>query len=189
MDARPEEVPRTPKAADRRVQSLPEIGQIIRRTVGERLVSLSPDVLRRIEFGCVRREVMDVEARVVREEGPNLAAAVDGAAIPEQVHGAAQVPEQVLEERADVEASEIAGATAEIERQAPPLGRHRHPAADREAVVPVAVPQIRRLPSGRPGPAHVGDEQKTALIDEDEMGATSSGVFLSGAIPHASSAR
>jgi hypothetical protein len=43
----------------------------------------------------------------------------------------------------------------------------------------IAVAQTGRLPSGGPGPAHVGDEQKAALIDEDEMGATSCGVFLS----------
>ena len=60
---------------------------------GERLVSLGPDVLRRVEFGRVRREVVDVQVRVIREEGLNLPAAVDGAAIPEQVYRAAQVAE------------------------------------------------------------------------------------------------
>ncbi len=112
---------RAPKAADGGVQSLPEIGQIIRRAVGERLVGLGPDILRGIEFGRVRREVMDVQARVTREEGLNLSTPVDGAAIPEQIHGAAQMPEQVMQEGADIETREI----AEIERQPPPGGRHR----------------------------------------------------------------
>lgn len=93
VDAGPEEVPRAPQATDRGVQSQPEIGQVIGRTVGERLVSLGPDVLRRVEFGRVRREVVDVQVRVIREEGLNLPAAVDGAAIPEQVYRAAQVAE------------------------------------------------------------------------------------------------
>lgn len=72
----------------RRSPALPEIGQIIRRSVGERLVGLGPDILRGIEFGRVRREVMDVQARVTRDKGLNLATPVDGAAIPEQIHGA-----------------------------------------------------------------------------------------------------
>lgn len=84
---------RAPKAADRGVQSLPEIGQIIGRTVGKCLVSLGPDVLRWVEFWCVGWEVMDMQARVVRDEVLNLPAAVDGAAIPEQLYGTAQVPE------------------------------------------------------------------------------------------------
>lgn len=56
------------------------------------------------------------------EPSPNLAAAVDGAAIPEQVDGTAQMPEQVVQERADVEAREIVGATAQIES-----AKRRHP--------------------------------------------------------------
>jgi hypothetical protein len=57
VDAGPEKVLRAPKATDRGVQLLPEFDQVIRTTVGECPVSLSPDVLRRIEFGYVRREV------------------------------------------------------------------------------------------------------------------------------------
>lgn len=96
VDARPEEMLRAAKAADRGVQSLPEIGQIIRRTVGERLVSLGPDVLRRIEFGRVRREVMDMQTRMLVEERSDLAPPVDRAAVPQQVDGAAQMSEQMV---------------------------------------------------------------------------------------------
>jgi len=94
-----------------------------------------------------------------------------------------------VQEGPDVEAGEIVGATAEIEGQPPPLGRHRHPTADREAVMAVAVAQTGRLAFRRPGPAHGGDQQKAALIDEDEMGATSCGVFLSAASRAASTGR
>jgi hypothetical protein len=129
---------------------------------------------------------MDVQTRMALEERPHLPAPVDGAAIPEQLHGTAQVAEQVVQERADVEAGEIAGATPEIERQAPPSGRDHQPAADREAVATVAVAHTRGLAAGCPGPTNVRNEEEAAFIDEDEMGATSCGVFLSGAIPHAS---
>ena len=132
---------------------------------------------------------MDLQARVARKKRLHLATPVDRTAVPEPVDGAAQVPEQMVQERADIEAGEITGATAEIERQPSPPGRDGQPAADREAVAAVAMTQIRRLPSRCPGPADIGDEQKAALINEDEMGAPSGGVFLSGASRPASTGR
>jgi hypothetical protein len=126
---------------------------------------------------------------MVGQERTDFAPSMDRAAIPEQVDRAAQMTEQVLEERSDVEAAEILRATPEIQRHTPPLGRHRQPAANREAIVTVAVAHARGLSRGGPGASDVGDEQEPALIYEDEMGATSSGVFLSGASRPASSGR
>jgi hypothetical protein len=150
------------------------------------MVRLSPDVLGRIEFRRVRREVMDIEPRMIGQERADLTSAMDRAAIPQQGDGAAQVTEEVPEEGVDVETRKIPGTTAEVEGHAAPLGRDGQPATDREAIVAVAVAHARRLTFGRPGPADVGDEQEPAFIDEEEMGATSSGVFLSAAMPHAS---
>jgi hypothetical protein len=76
-----------------------------------------------------------------------------------------QMPEQVLEECAYVEAAEIVRLTPGIERQAAPPGRDGQTAADREPIMAIAVTHPRGLPSGCPGPAHVGDEQESALID------------------------
>ncbi len=157
-----------------------EVAEVIGSAIGECMVRLGPHVLGRIELRGVSREVMDVEPGMVGEERADFAASMDRAAVPEQVAGAPQMPEEVLEERADVETAEIPWATPEVERDASALRRDRQPATNREAIVTVAVAHARRLPFGRPGPADVGDEQKATLIDEDEMGATSSGVFLSG---------
>jgi hypothetical protein len=154
--------------------------------IGEFVVRPGPDVLRRIEFGRVRREVVNVKSGMVGQERSDLAMSMDRAAIPQQVDGTAEVAEQMLEEGADVEAREISRPTPEIERQVPPPWRHGQSAADRQPIVAVAVAQARRLPARCPRPADVGDKQKAALIDEHEMGATSSGVFLSAAMPHAS---
>src|SRR5262245_5526380 len=114
---------------------------------------------------------------------------MDRATIPEEHHGAPQVAKQMPKKGPDVEPGEIPGLAAQVQRQPPVFGRHRHAAADREPVVAVAVEQARRLPSRRPGSANVGNEQKPALIDEYEMGAATRGVFLSGAIPCTSSAQ
>jgi hypothetical protein len=54
------------------------------------------------------------------------------------------------EEGPDVEPGEIPGLAAQVQGHPPVAGRHRHPAADREPVVPIAMEQARRLPAGRP---------------------------------------
>ena len=66
-------------------------------------------VLGRIELGGVRGEVVDVKAAMIGQERTDLATSMDGATIPQQVDGTAQVAEQMLEEGADVEAREIRG--------------------------------------------------------------------------------
>jgi hypothetical protein len=62
-----------------------EFTEIIRRAVGEFVISLGPHVLGRIEFRCVRGEVVGLESRMSREEGTDFSPAMNWTAIPEQV--------------------------------------------------------------------------------------------------------
>jgi hypothetical protein len=181
VDAGPQEILRAAESSRRIVQAMAEVAQVIGSAIGECLVRLGPHVLGRIELRGVSRKVMNVQPRMGGEERGDRMPSMDRAAVPEQVDRAPQMPEEVLEERADVETAESARATPEVERDASPFGRDHQPATDREAIVTVPVTHARRLPFGRPGPADVGNEQESTLIDEDEMGATSSDVFLSGA--------
>jgi hypothetical protein len=123
------------------------------------------------------------------QELPDLAPAMNRPAVPEQVDRSAEVTQEVTEEGLDIEAGEIVGATPEVESHSPSPGRYRQAAADRQPVVPVAVPDARCLSLGRPGAVDIRDQQEPALIDEDEVGAASSGVFLSAAIRSASTER
>jgi hypothetical protein len=102
--------------ARRAIQAMAEFAEIIGGTIGEFMARLGPHVLGWIELRGVRREVVDVEPRMVGQERTDFATSMDRAAIPEQVDGATQMTEQVLEERTDVEAAEIPGATPEIKR-------------------------------------------------------------------------
>jgi hypothetical protein len=113
---------RTPKAADTGIEVVPELDQVVGSAVGQGSVGARPDILGRIELGRIRGEIVDVQPGVSREEIPHLPAPVGGAAIPEQIHGAAKVPEQMLQKGPDVEAREIAWATAQVERQPAPFG-------------------------------------------------------------------
>ncbi len=123
------------------------------------------------------------------QEGPDLAPAMDRAAIPEQVDRAAEVAQEMTEEGLDIEAGEIVGATPQVEGHAPAPRRYGQGTTDRQPVVPVAVADAWRLARGRPRAVHIRDEQEPALIDEHEVSAAASGVFLSAAIPSASTGR
>ena len=149
---------RATEAADRGPKGVAEFGQIVWGAIRESPVGLGPDVLGGVEFGRVGGEEVDVQPRMAREEALDVAAPVDGAPIPEQVHGAPEVAQQVAKEGLDVEPREVAGAAIEIERDLAPPGRHGHPTADREAIVAIPVPQVGGLPAGRPGPPDIGDE-------------------------------
>jgi hypothetical protein len=170
-------------------QLSPQLCEIVGGAICQGLVGAGPDVLGGIEFRSIGREAVHSYPGVSGEEGRDFATAVNAAAIPQEVHGAAQMAEQMLEERADIEPREVAGLPAEVEGHAAPPGRDAQPGTDRQAVAAVAVAQIRGLALGGPGPTDVGDEQEPAFVDEDQMGATSSGVFLSGASLPASTAR
>ena len=68
------------------------------------------------------------------EERADLAPAMNRAAIPEQVDGSPQVPQEMPEEGLNIQAGEIVGSTPEVEGHSPPLGRHGQAATDRQPI-------------------------------------------------------
>ena len=91
-----------------------ELAEIVGGAVSERMVSLRPHILGGIELRCVRREVVDIEPRMVGQERADVATSMDRAAIPEQVDWATPMTEQVVQEPPDIEAAEIPRTTPEI---------------------------------------------------------------------------
>ena len=179
-DAEPQQILRAAKAARGIDQSLTKLAEIIRGSVGEFVIGLSPDVLGWVEFQGIGREVVHAESRMIDEEGPDLSPTIDRPAIPEQVDRTAKVAHEVTQEGLDIEPREIVGPTAEVKCHAPPPWRHRQATADRQAIVAVPVTDAWGSAVRRPGAADVRDQKEAALIDEHEMGATSSGIFIRG---------
>ncbi len=85
---------------------------------------------------------------MVGEERADFAPTMNRPAIPEQVDRAAEMAEQVLEKRSDVQAAEISWPAPEIQRHASPLRRDRHATADREAIMAIAVAHAGGLAAG-----------------------------------------
>lgn len=123
-----------------------------------------------------------MESWVVAEETLDFLARVNGAPVPQEDHRPLQMPEQVVEERPDLQPGEVPGAALEVQGQAPITGGHRQAADDREVVAPVAVVQQRGLAFGPPGPMDGRDEEKAAFVHEDEIGPKCGAFFIRGRV-------
>ncbi len=145
--------------------------------VGQGAVGLGPDIFSGIEFRGIGGELFDVESGMEGDPLLHCAAAMDRAPIPQQDNRAPQVPKQVLEEGADIQSREIAGAQREREGQPFSLGRdgQRTDRGDPMLLGDVAYDGGTAL--RRPRAGYGGDEQEARFIEEDQMGATSLSVF------------
>ena len=102
---------------------------------------------------------------------------MNGSSILQQDHRTPQMPKQVTQEGSDIQPHESTAAQPEIERHALARGRHSQGADRGDPILFVQIAHDRRAAFRRPGAGHIGDEQKTGFIEEDQMGAQWSGVF------------
>ena len=147
-------------------------------TVGEIAIAARPHKLGGIEFGRVPWKGLHLDGGMLPEIRRDFTTAVDRAPVPEDEDGTAEVTEQGREEGADVQTVKRPDLEVQVEPEMVPSGRHRKRRDRREPVVLVEMLHARRAPAWGPRADHVGNEQKSRFINEDEMGATSCGVFL-----------
>ena len=114
---------------------------------------------------------------------------MNGSPIPQQDHGTPQMPKQRTQEGSDIQPRAVAMTQPERARHSPMLGRHGQRTDRGDPILFVQVAHDRRVAFRRPGTGHVRNEQKAGFIEEDQMGATSYGVFLYAASAHASPGR
>ena len=124
---------------------------------------------------------------MVKKELLDFFPPVDSSPIPQQHHRTVKMPEQVSEEGPDIQASEIPGATLDIKGQPPSFRGHGKGADGRNSVPLVEMVKEGRLPFRSPGAGDIGNEQKAAFIEKNQMGPKPFGVFLYGASAPAAS--
>ena len=102
---------------------------------------------------------------------------VDGATIPEQHNRSAQVAQKVTQEFDDLHPRDVGGMEAEVKSK--PLVRwgDSDSGDGRNPLPRVAVFEDGGMADRRPGLAHVRDEEKSAFVEEYEMGPKSLGFF------------
>ena len=167
-----------PESSKRAVEALVEGWKIIGTPVGQAGLGIRPDALVRVQLWRVRGEVVDVEPGVatldLRDRGP----LVNGEVVPEDRHRSAQVPQEVLQEAADLRVTEVATVAAKVESDMLANRTDRDAGDHRVPVMPVAMVDPRCLAAARPGPPQRGDQEEARFVDEDEVRLPACGVFF-----------
>lgn len=168
-------------------QAVAELDKIFGRTIGQGVFGLGPYKLVRVKFWGIGREPMHMEPAVVAKELLDDGAPVDGAAIPQEHHGCAQMPKEVAQKADDLHPRDVDGMEAKVKSK--PLSRwgDRDGGDGRNSIPLVAVSEDGGTADRRPGLAHIRNEEKAAFVEEDEMGPKSLGFFLSPATDASSS--
>ena len=142
----------------------------------------SPDPLDRIELRRVGGETLDREPAEVRlEKGVRLGAAMSFETVPEPQDRSAYVATKMPEEAHDFRRVDRTAVSPEKDPGAlSPAGTIRNRSDHRE-LVPAALTmnQNRRLTARRPRAPDRGTLGETTFVEEDDGGASASGVFFS----------
>jgi hypothetical protein len=154
--------------------------------VGQLALGLRPDKLIRIELRRVARKAVYIQAGMSLEKDPHVPTPMNLPAIPEQDEGSPQMAEQLPEERDDFGTCDVAHVEIKVQPEAVATRGHGQGRDDGDLLTPITMPKVRSVPDGRPGLAHVGNQEKPAFVEECEMGAAARGVFLTAAIHSAS---
>ena len=95
MNAGPQKSLGVSDAMHSAAEPVAKLDNIFGRTIGQRVFGFGPYKLIRVKFWGIGGEPMHMEPLVVVEELLDDDAPVDGAAIPEQDHRCAQMPQKV----------------------------------------------------------------------------------------------
>ena len=95
----------------------------------------------------------------------------------------------MFEKSVDIQAREIPGPKLKVEGQTPSFRRYGQRIDGRNTILFVKMVKKGRLSLRGPSASNVRNEQEARFIQEDQMGPTSVGVFLYGAIDTASNER
>ena len=189
MNARPKKSLRAPDAMDSAAEPTSKLNDVLWCTIGQRALGFGPHKLIGIELWGIGWKSMHQEPLVLANELLDDDAPVDGAAIPEQHHRSAQVPEEVTQEADDLHPRNVGAVETEVKSK--PLARwgDGDGGDGRNPLPPVAVSKDRGMADRCPGLAHVRNEKESAFVEEYEMGPKSLGFFLTRATAACSSVR
>jgi hypothetical protein len=162
--------------------------QIPGHAVSQGSFELCPDEFIRIEFRGVAWETMGVKPRVFTEELLDQGCLVGSAVIPQEDHGATQVPEQLCEKTSHFwEADIFIAMESGIESNAPAFRGDADRRDGRDFGPSSSTAETGSLSPWPPGAGNVGDQKEAAFIKKRQVGPKSFGFFLYEATDTASS--
>lgn|SRR3989338_3459773 len=178
VDTRPEQALDAADSADGATKMGVHRGRIGVRRIGEIMLGFGPNKFDRVELRRIGWKAMNMKSRVSLDKVSHLAAAVNLAAVPQQDDRTWKVTHEVLQECENFQTRDVDGMVFHEEPQVLTLGRDGKCADGGNAIMVLAMTQDRGLPPGSPRFTKVGNEQKSAFVEENQMGAKFSGFFL-----------
>ena len=148
--------------------------------VGQRIqLEVAPQILHGVELRRIGREGERMDAGMMGEEGPGEERAVSVETIPQQDDGARKVPLQVLKERDDARAVDVAvGMETEGEAHPAPGWRNAQGGDGRHFLMaPRTLQQDGRGVAGPPAAPHHRSHEKARFVEENEPGVQPHGFF------------
>lgn len=178
-----------PHSLDSLAESTRKLDTIFGGAIGQSVFGFGPHKLIGIEFWGIGGKSMHMEALALANELFDDEASVNGAAIPEQHNGSAQVAQEVTQEADDLHPGNVGAVETEVKSKALSRWGDTDGGDGRNPLPRVAVSKDRGLADWRPGLSHVRDEEEAAFVEEHEMGSKSLGFFLTRATPASSNWR
>ena len=169
MDASTKPARRLLQGTKRGVEPPVEGIQIVGPSVGQAGFGIGPHAFVGIQLRRVRGEKFEVEPREAAAQHSDRFALVDRGIVEDHDHVPPQVAQQMAEEIADVGVADVVAMATEVKSYPPAHGTDRQSRDDREAIVPVAMVDLRRLSPRRPRPPKRWNQEEPRLVDEDEM--------------------
>ncbi len=153
-------------------------GDVVGAAVGETPFGVGPDGFVGVELRGVGRKQFEMQSRKPATDFPNPFSLVNAGVVPDHDDVPAEVVQQVSEEFAHLAVPDVLRVALEVQADAPTPGRNGEARDHGDAIMPVAMMNEGRLPTGSPGLSHRGDQEEARLVDEDDVGTQPRSVFF-----------
>ena len=128
-----------------------QLREIMRLAIRESLLGQLPDALVGVELRRIGREALQMQPRGARAQLTDELATMGIAAVPQDDDVPADLPEQLSQEVAGLQLSDVLRVELKVHVEALAAGRHRNPRDDGEPVASIDVVHRGRLADGSPG--------------------------------------
>ena len=155
-----------------------ELVDVVRSSVGELALQVTPDPLVGVQLGRVTGEELAVPSGVALEDLIDLLAFRGGSRVPKKDDRATEMAKEETEKDGDFRLADVAGVEMEIQPQALAPRTDRHRRDGRDLVVLVAMAEEGRLSPGCPRAPEGRNQEKAALVQEGQMGVQALAFFL-----------
>ncbi len=153
-------------------------GDVVGATIGEASFRVGPDGFIGIELRSVGRKQFEMEPRIPSADFSDPFSFMNARVVPDYDDVPAEMAQQVAEKIAHLVVPDVLHVALEVQANALAADRDGDSRDHRDAIVPVAMTEERRLPARRPGLPNRGNQEEARLVDENDVGTQPRSVFF-----------